>query len=348
MAGTILVYVDHFKGKPLPASWEVVSAARKLAGELGANVSAAIFSPGAEALAQSAIHYGADEVLVCEDASLTDYRPEPFATLLSKLAKEQQAEAVLFTTSTRGRELAAMIAIDLGCGVLPDVIAIKNEGGQLTATRPIYAGKLFAKVVCSAKPQVLTLRVRAFGKPVEDSSRTGKVTKVMPAIAEGEIQTKVVDYSTVEGRVSLGDAAIIVSGGRGTSNNPKLTPPAEITDEKQKEIWRAQQGFKMVGELAATLGGALGASRAAVDAGYVPYAHQVGQTGKVVSPDLYIAVGISGAIQHLAGMRTSKVIVAINKDPEAPIFKVARFGVVADLYDVVPALTKVLKERLHK
>jgi electron transfer flavoprotein alpha subunit len=348
MAGNILVYVDHFKGKPLPASWEVMGAARKLAAELGGTVTALIFGTEAEKLAQSAIHHGADEALVCEDASLADYRPEPLAALISKLAKEQQPEAIFFTTSTRGRELAAMAAIDLDSGVLPDVISIKYEGGKLVATRPIYAGKLLAKVECKTKLQLLTLRVRAFGKPVEDSSRSGKVTKVTAALSEGDLATKVVDYATVENRVSLGDAAIIVSGGRGTSNNPKLTPPAEITDEKQKEIWRAQQGFAMVGELAQVLGGALGASRAAVDAGYVPYAHQVGQTGKVVSPDLYIAVGISGAIQHLAGMRTSKVIVAINKDPDAPIFKVARFGVVGDLFEIVPALTKALEERLHK
>jgi electron transfer flavoprotein alpha subunit len=231
---------------------------------------------------------------------------------------------------------------------LPDVIEIKNEGGKLIATRPIYAGKLFAKVQCASKPQLLTLRVRAFGKPTQDASRSGAINKVAAALADGDIATKVVDYATVEGRVSLGDAAIIVSGGRGTSNNPNLTPPTELTDEKQKEIWRAQQGFKMIGELAETIGAAVGASRAAVDAGYVPYSHQVGQTGKVVSPDLYIALGISGAIQHLAGMRTSKVIVAVNKDADAPIFKMARSGVVGDLYEIVPALNKALKERLHK
>jgi len=146
--------------------------------------------------------------------------------------------------------------------------------------------------------------------------------------------------------VSLTDAGIIVSGGRGVSNNPKASPPADVTDPKEQEIWRARQGFALIGELAQVLGGAVGASRAAVDSGYVPYSHQVGQTGRVVSPDLYIACGISGAIQHLAGMRTSKTIVAINKDSDAPIFKLAQFGVVGDLYDVVPALTKAFKERL--
>jgi len=147
--------------------------------------------------------------------------------------------------------------------------------------------------------------------------------------------------------VSLNDAAVIVSGGRGVANNPSLTPPAGM-DEKQAEIWRAQQGFKLVGDLAAVLGGAVGASRAAVDAGYIPYSHQVGQTGKVVSPDLYIAAGISGAIQHQAGMRSSKVIVAINKDADAPIFKLARYGVVGDLYAILPALTEALRKRLGK
>jgi electron transfer flavoprotein alpha subunit len=147
--------------------------------------------------------------------------------------------------------------------------------------------------------------------------------------------------------VSLNDAGTIVSGGRGISNNPTLTPPGGM-DEKQAEIWRAQEGFKLIGELASVLGAAVGASRAAVDAGYIPYEHQVGQTGKVVSPNLYIACGISGAIQHQAGMRTSKVIVAINKDPEAPIFKLARFGVVGDLFTVVPALTDEFRKRLGK
>lgn len=348
MAGKIWVFIDHFKGKALPASWEVVGAARKLADAMGASVGALIFGQGIEALAKTAIHYGADEVLLGEDASLADYRAEPYASLLSKLAKDGQPEAIFFPTSTRGREVAAMAAVDLNTGVIPDVIEIKQEGGKLTATRPIYAGKLLSKVTCAAKPQILTLRVRAFGKPVADTNRTGTVTKVAAAISESEIATKVVDYATVEGRVSLGDAAVIVSGGRGLSNNPALQPPAEISDEKQKEIWRAQQGFIMLGELAEALGAAVGASRAAVDAGYIPYAHQVGQTGKVVSPDLYIASGISGAIQHLAGMRTAKVIVAINKDPDAPIFRLARFGVVGDLYEIVPALTKAFKERLHK
>jgi electron transfer flavoprotein alpha subunit len=165
--------------------------------------------------------------------------------------------------------------------------------------------------------------------------------------AVAEAKTTVEGYSTGEGGVSLTDAGVIVSGGRGTSNNPALTPPGGM-DEKAAEIWKAQEGFKLVGELAKSLGGAMGASRAAVDAGYIPYNHQVGQTGKVVSPDLYVACGISGAIQHLAGMRTAKVIVAINKDPDAPIFKVARYGVIGDMHQVVPALTEAFKKKLGK
>jgi electron transfer flavoprotein alpha subunit len=189
--------------------------------------------------------------------------------------------------------------------------------------------------------------MRAFAKPEPDTSRSGNITKVAAAVGADAIPTKVVGYEPAGAGVSLTDASVIVSGGRGAAANPTLTPPAGL-DEKQAEVWRAKEGFKLVGELANVLGGAVGASRAAVDAGYIPYQNQVGQTGKLVSPDLYIAAGISGAIQHLAGMRSSKVIVAINKDPEAPIFKLARYGVVGDMHTLLPAITEAFRKRLGK
>jgi electron transfer flavoprotein alpha subunit len=336
----IWVFVDQFKGQALPASWEAIGAGKTL-GE----VTALVFGQGVEGIAAEAFQYGADEVLLVDDATLADFRAEPYASLLSKLAGEAAPEVILFPTTSRGRDLAAMVAIDLNTGVLVDVIALEESDGDLLATRPIYAGKLLSKVKCNARPQIVTLRGRAFAKPEADSSRSGTPTKVEIAIPEDQIMSKVAGYTEGEGGVSLTDAAVIVSGGRGVSNNPKLEPPAGL-DEGEQEKWRAQEGFKLVGALANILGGAVGASRAAVDADYIPYTHQVGQTGKVVSPDLYIACGISGAIQHLAGMRTSKIIVAINKDPDAPIFKLARFGVVADLYDILPPLTKALEARL--
>ncbi|MBN1145944.1 MAG: electron transfer flavoprotein subunit alpha/FixB family protein [Anaerolineales bacterium] len=206
---------------------------------------------------------------------------------------------------------------------------------------------MISKAYCEAQPQIITTRVRAFAKPEPDASLAGDPLQVAAVVAEGDIKSQVVGYTEAGGGVSLTDANVIVSGGRGVSNNPRLSPPAGM-DEKGAEIWRAQQGFKLVGDLAAALGGAMGASRAAVDAGYIPYQHQVGQTGKVVSPDLYVACGISGAIQHLAGMRTSKMIVAINKDPEAPIFKLARFGVVGDLFDILPPLAEAVRNKLGK
>jgi len=296
-------------------------------------------------VAEEAFSYGANEVLFADDSTLEEYRPEPFVALIARLAKESSPEVLLFPTTTRGRELAAMSGIDLETGVLPDVTALEVTDGRVVATRPVYAGKLLSKVICKTSPQIVTTRTRAFPTPEAEASRSGTPTKVAAAVAEDAITTKVVEYAESGGGVSLADAAVIISGGRGVSNNPALEPPGGM-DEKETEIWRAQQGFKLIGDLAGVLGAAVGASRAAVDAGYIPYEHQVGQTGKVVSPDLYIACGISGAIQHQAGMRTSKVIVAINKDPEAPIFKMARFGVVGDLYDIVPPLTEALRQRL--
>jgi electron transfer flavoprotein alpha subunit len=216
--------------------------------------------------------------------------------------------------------------------------------GSLVATRPIYEGKVLEKTICSAKPVMVSIRPRFFPKPPRDESRSGTPIRVE---VKAEALTTVEGYSASESAVNLGDAPVIVSGGRGVSNNPSLVPPAGM-DEKQAEVWRAQQGFALLRELAEVLGGAVGASRAAVDAGYIPYSHQVGQTGKVVTPDLYIACGISGAIQHLVGMRNSKVVVAINKDPDAPIFTQARYGVVGDLFQIVPALTAEFKKRLGK
>ena len=343
MANKILVYIDHYAGQVVPASWEAVGVGTSLAEKLDGEVVAVLLGYEVEEFAQNAIEFGADAVLLGDSPELKDYRPEPFARVVSQLAAE--AEVLLFPTSSRTRELAGMIAVDLETGVMPDVIAFEIEGGSVLATRPIYAGKLLTKVVCREKrPQILTLRSRAFPKPEPDPGRSGETTRI--ELDLGEIETEVTGYSESKAGVSLSDAAVIVSGGRGVSNNPQLSPPAEITDESEQEIWRAQQGFALVNELAQVLNADMGASRAAVDAGYIPYEHQVGQTGKVVSPYLYIACGISGAIQHLAGMRTSKTIVAINRDSDAPIFKLARFGIVGDLFDILPPLTKTFKERL--
>lgn len=345
MSNKILVYIDQYKSQALGASWEGLAAGQKLAAELGGGVTAVVLGHNVAAIAAQAFQYGADEVLLADDAALADFRAEAYAAVLSGAAKD--AEVLLLPTTTRGRELAAMVAVDLKTGVLPDVTALEVKDGRVLATRPVYAGKLLSQVTCAADPQIITLRVRAFAKPALDAGRGGTPQRVDAAAAGGAARSQVVEYAQSEGGISLTDAAVIVSGGRGVSNNPKLSPPGGM-DEKSAEVWRAQQGFKLVGDLAETLGGAVGASRAAVDAGYVPYKHQVGQTGKVVSPDLYIAAGISGAIQHQAGMRSSKIIVAINKDGEAPIFKLARYGVVGDLFEILPALTAAMKKRLGK
>ncbi len=346
MSNKILVFIDQNKGEAIPASWEALGAAQTLAISLGGGVAALVAGEGAQAAAKTAFQYGADQVYYSEAPVLSVYRAEPYADFLLQTAKDQDPEVIIFPTTTRGRELAAMSAVDLGSGVMPDVSALEVQEVKVIATRPVYAGKLLAKTYSESRPQIFTTRSRAFKAPQADVSKTGDPIQVeLEGISEDNIQTKVLGYSESEVSVSLADAGVIVSGGRGISNNTSLSAPDGM-DDKEAEIWRAQQGFKLVGELAQVLGAAVGASRAAVDAGYVPYDHQVGQTGKVVSPDLYIACGISGAIQHQAGMRTSKVIVAINKDPDAPIFKLARFGVVGDLFDILPPLTEAFRQRL--
>ena len=348
----IWIFIDHFQARALPASWETLGAAKFLANALNSPavpsaITALVFGAQVDELVQEAFAYGADEVLLADDPVLADYRPEPYAALFSRLAREACPEVILFPTTTRGRELAAMSAVDLKTGVLPDANSLEVQGNQVVVIRPLYAGKVFSRLVCKSRPQIITVGRRAFAPPDFDKSRSGSPRRIDAGILESDISTKVIRLIPAESSASLADAAVIVSGGRGISNNPRLTPPPGL-DEKGAEIWRAQQGFQMLAGLAQVLNGAVGASRAAVDGGYIPYPHQVGQTGKIVSPDLYIACGISGAIQHQAGMRNSKMIIAINQDPEAPIFKLARFGVVGDLYQVVPTLTEAFRKKLGK
>jgi electron transfer flavoprotein alpha subunit len=333
------VYIDHFKGEVQPASWEALGVAKSFG-----SANAVIFGSGLDTLVKTAFEFGADEVLLADNPALMDYRVEAFASTLSALASSRTPDLILFPTTARTRELTAMSAMDLNTGVLVDLTSLSLNGNKLVATRPIYEGKLNETIVCSGKPVIATLRARAFPRPAQDKSKSGTATKVE---AKTDSPVTVEGYEVAEAAVSVADAGVIVSGGRGVSNNPSLTPPAGM-DEKQAEVWRAQQGFKLIGELATVLGGAVGASRAAVDGGYIPYAHQVGQTGKVVAPDLYIACGISGAIQHIVGIRSAKLVIAINKDAEAPIFKVARYGVVGDLFAIVPALTAAFKMKLGK
>ena len=347
MSDKVFVYIDHFNGQAVGSSWEAVGEAIRIGTALSSGVTALVVGDGVRGLAEEAITYGATQAIVRESPELKDFRPEPYADVVTGVLQQHQPAVLMMPTTGRTRELGAMVAVDLETGVTPDAIALEVDQGSVVATRPIYAGKLFTKEVArDRRPQIVMIRTRAFPRPSPDVSKKGGVQA--GAAAPPAPATQVLGYKASEAGVSLTDAGVIVSGGRGVSNNGRLTPPAEITDEKQKEIWRAHQGFELIRQLAASLGAAVGASRAAVDAGYIPYANQVGQTGKVVSPDLYIACGISGAIQHLAGMRTSKTIVAVNKEPEAPIFKLARFGIVGDLYDIVPAMTEAFRARLAK
>ena len=343
---SVFVWIETFEGKPGATSWEALGAGKTLAQSLGGDVTALIFGENAAAVAAEAAKFGADKAIACEDATLKDFRLEPYAALLTKLVRENAPKVVIAVGTNRARELLAASAADTDSGMITEVIELSVDGGRVKAIRPAYAGKVLSSVAGTGDGALfLTIRGRAF-KPLEpNAGAKANVTTVNAVLSEGDIASKVVAMEAEVGKVNLNDAAIIVSAGRGIANNPKDAP----ADAADPAVWKAQDGYKnVIQPLADVLGAAMGASRASVDAGYIPYAHQVGQTGRTVTPRLYIAIGISGAIQHLAGMRSSDVIVAINKDPEAPIFKVANYGIVGDLFDVVPKLTAALKARLGR
>ncbi len=323
---TILVWIDHHRGTVQPASWEAVGKARALAGD--DKVVAVVMGQGVDEVAQQAIHYGADATYLYDDAVYAEFRYEPYTAAMKDAVSETNPALVLFPATTRGRDFSAFFACSADLGLAPDAQDVRFEDGKIVAERPVYSGNMIATVEVKTTPAVVSLRPRTQPMPEADASRAGEVVRKGALMSEDEIPTKVEKFEEKEqGEVSLTDARIIVSGGRGV---------------------KGPEGFEPIRELAKVLGAAVGASRAAVDAGWISYDHQVGQTGKTVRPDVYIACGISGAIQHQAGMRESKIIVAINKDPDAPIFQIANYGIVDDLFKIVPALTEEAKKRLGK
>ena len=326
----VWVWVEQFHSEACSISWEMVGQGRRLADELQAELTALVLGHNVEHIAHEAIQYGADRVILVDDPTLAVYRTEPYSAVLIRLVQEYKPAIFLLGASARGRDLAGAVATEVFTGLTADCtgLAIDPESLNLLQTRPAFGGNIMATIICPKhRPQMATVRHRVFEMPTPDPNRKGEIVRKPAVLTESDIDSKVVDFIIQEGQVNLADAKIIVSGGRGV---------------------KGPEGFEPIRELAAVLGGAVGASRAAVDAGWIPYAHQVGQTGRTVRPDLYIACGISGAIQHLAGMQTSRVIVAINKDPEAPIFNVADYGIVGDLFQVLPALTEAFRKRLHK
>jgi electron transfer flavoprotein alpha subunit len=324
MSGGVWVFVENRDGAISAISREALGAARVVANGLGAPLTGLVFGQNVSGAAAAAFDQGADAVIAADDATLAGGRLEAFGPLLAKLAQERQPDVIIIGASTRGRDLAAWLGVDLNAGVIAEAIDLSVDGQTVKATRAVYTGKLLTDTFVKSAPQIITLRSRAFAQ-AESTGKTGAPEMVNAAVAEDAIPTKIVGFEGKGGKVSLSDASKIVSGGRGVGG---------------------PEGFEPLRELADVLGAALGASRATVDAGWIPYDHQVGQTGKTVAPDLYIACGISGAIQHQAGMRSSKVVVAVNKDPDAPIFKLARYGIVGDLFKVIPALTAEFKKRL--
>jgi electron transfer flavoprotein alpha subunit len=321
--GNVLIYAEHNHGKFPKTTLVAVSAGLEAASRNGGECHAVVIGKGIDGLATNLAGHGVKKVIAVDDASLEHYVADSYAAVVSQLAKDGGYAVVLGTATAVGKDLFPRLAVRLGAGMASDVTAVT---GANTYLRPMWAGNVIATVQLDGPVQVVTVRATAFD--AAPASPGGAVEKKSVAVDEASRRTKFVEYAeTKSDRPVLTEASIVVSGGRGLKNGENFTIYLE--------------------PLCDALGAAMGASRAAVDAGFVPNDLQIGQTGKVVAPSLYIAVGISGAIQHLAGMKDSKVIVAVNKDEEAPIFQVADYGLVGDLFKEVPALTEEVKKLKH-
>ncbi|UCE18414.1 MAG: electron transfer flavoprotein subunit alpha/FixB family protein [Gemmatimonadota bacterium] len=324
MANGVLVFAEQRDGVFRGPAFEALTQGRRLAGQLGTDLSAAVLGSGIAGTVEVLKEYGVDAVFVADSEHLARYTTEGYADVFSKIVREKNPSIVLMPASSLGRDLAPRVAAHLETGLITECTALEISDGRLLGTRPVYAGKALIKTFVKTDPQMATLRPKVFSAETISESKETHVEQVDVTTGAERIRAKVIEFQSSGGdRPELTEADIIVSGGRGMGN---------------------ADSFNVIEDLADALGAAVGASRSAVDAGWRPHPDQVGQTGKTVSPSLYIACGISGAIQHLAGMSSSKYIVAINKNPDAPIFKVATYGIVGDLFEVVPALTEEVKK----
>ena len=313
---SIWIYGELKEGKAAPISFELAAKAR----ELG-DVEAVVLGPGAKAAAEELGKHGVKKAYVSEDPAFQDFLAEPATDTLAALAQQHSPELILFGFTYDSREVAGRLAARLGCGIISNAQDVSKDGGGFTASVPYFGGAKVATMKAQNSPAVVLLRPKSV--EASESGGSAQVEEIQPTIASkrARITERVVEAGE---QVKLEDARVVVSGGRGMGG---------------------PENFPLLDDLAAALGGAVGASRAVVDAGWVPYSMQVGQTGKTVRPGLYIACGISGAMQHTVGMKGSKLIVAINKDPEAPILKMADLGVVGDVLKIVPKLTEAVKAK---
>ena len=320
----ILAFAESRNGELRKVALEAVTGARRLADATGGEVHALLVgAPGIAAKAEQLAKYGADVVLVCEHEGFAKYNPEAASALAADRIKSGGYRAGMFATSAEGRDLAPRVAGKLGAGIVTDATSVELGGDALTVKHPMNIGKVIATVSLSGTPAIVSVRPSTY-RPVENA-KAGRVENIQPVGDPSASRVVVKEIVTgAAGKLDLADAPVIVAGGRGL---------------------KAKENFKLVEDLADAFGNAaVGATRAVTDDGWRPHSDQIGQTGRLVSPQLYVAVGISGAVQHLAGMKTSKTIVAINKDKEAPIFKIADYGIVGDVFEIVPALTEAVRE----
>jgi len=320
MPNKILVFLEQRNGEIKKSSFEAAKAASNLAKDLGSEVEAIVCGNKVSNAEQTG-SYGIDKVVLFNSAELDNYSSSAYAQLIAEYAKEISADVLFFSNTALGRDLAPLVSVKLNAGILTDCTALEVSSGEILATRPVYAGKALLEAKITSPVKVFTLRPNVFN-PGQPEDKSAQVTT--REAANLNLNSRVIEIKKAEGKLDVAEADIIVSGGRGL---------------------KGPEHFNLIEELADALGGAVGASRAVVDAGWRPHSEQVGQTGKTVSPNLYVAIGISGAIQHLAGMSSSKYIVAINKDKDAPIFGIADYGIAGDVFEIVPALTEELRKQ---